>query len=156
MPNRVRKLTIARSVSRTISRRRTPTLPPLTIKGRTISFLIAGGGCFNDFSTRAELIIDDKVAFVSNFLLYTLSSCSTLDVISENPYHACICSCLQVVRKETGGCSETMTRKTWDVKAFIGQRARVKLVDSSSDHWGHINFDDLKGDISCEDYIKGS
>lgn len=57
---------------------------------------------------------------------------------------------LQVVRKESGNCGETMNRKTWDVAAFIGQRARVRLVDVSSDSWGHINFDDLKGDITCD------
>ena len=55
----------------------------------------------------------------------------------------------QVVHKDTGKCTETMTRKTWDVGSFVGQRARVKLVDFSSDAWGHINFDDLRGDISC-------
>ena len=43
-----------------------------------------------------------------------------------------------------------MTRTFWDVAAFIGQRARVKLIDFSSDDWGHINFDDLRGDMSCE------
>jgi len=42
-----------------------------------------------------------------------------------------------------------MTRKTWGVGAFVGQRARVKLVDVSSGGWGHINFDDLKGDMNC-------
>ena len=55
----------------------------------------------------------------------------------------------QVVHKDTGNCTETMTRKTWDVGSFVGQRARLKLVDFSSDAWGHINFDDLRGDISC-------
>ena len=43
-----------------------------------------------------------------------------------------------------------MIRKYWDVGAYIGQIARVRLIDSSTDRWGHINFDDLKGDISCE------
>lgn len=57
---------------------------------------------------------------------------------------------MQVVRKETGKCSETMAYRTWDVAVFIGKRARIKLVDVSSDAWGHINFDDVKGDISCE------
>ncbi|KAL9978356.1 hypothetical protein ACROYT_G015857 [Oculina patagonica] len=55
----------------------------------------------------------------------------------------------KVVKQDTGKCHETMTRKTWDVTAFVGQRARVKLVDFSSGSWGHINFDDLEGDISC-------
>ena len=56
---------------------------------------------------------------------------------------------LQVVKTATGACSETMTRKIWDVKSYVGQIARVKLVDSSSGWWMHINFDDLKGDIRC-------
>ncbi|XP_020629851.1 uncharacterized protein LOC110066931, partial [Orbicella faveolata] len=56
-----------------------------------------------------------------------------------------------VVRKASSRfCTEGMTRTFWDVAAFIGQRARVKLVDFSSDDWGHINFDDLRGDMSCE------
>jgi len=56
-----------------------------------------------------------------------------------------------VVRKASSRfCTEEMTRTFWDVAAFIGQRARVKLIDFSSDDWGHINFDDLRGDMSCE------
>ena len=57
---------------------------------------------------------------------------------------------LQAVRNETGYCNESMTRKTWDVAAFIGQRACVRLIDVSLGSWGHINFDDLKGDITCD------
>ena len=56
----------------------------------------------------------------------------------------------QAVFKETGKCTETMTSKTWHVGTFVGQRARVRLIDFSSGGWGHINFDDLRGDISCE------
>lgn len=57
---------------------------------------------------------------------------------------------LQAVRQATGNCHETMTRKTWDVAAFVAQLARVRLVDVSSGAWGHINFDDLKGELSCQ------
>ena len=61
---------------------------------------------------------------------------------------------MQVVRKETAGsCSETMYRKSWDVKEFIGQYAQVRLVDERSGSWGHINFDDLRGDIVCPHYL---
>ncbi|KAL9969832.1 hypothetical protein ACROYT_G022098 [Oculina patagonica] len=55
----------------------------------------------------------------------------------------------QVVRNETGNCWETMYRKSWDVQEYIGQHACVRLVDDSSGGWGHINFDDLKGNIVC-------
>ena len=43
-----------------------------------------------------------------------------------------------------------MYRKSWDVQDLIGQNARVRLIDASSSNWGHINFDDLKGDIVCD------
>ena len=50
-----------------------------------------------------------------------------------------------------------MYRKSWDVHDLIGKHARVKLVDASSSDWGHINFDDLKGDIICKkDWEKSS
>ena len=60
---------------------------------------------------------------------------------------------MQVVRNETGDCYETMYRKSWDVKEFIGQYAQVRLVDKRSGGWGHINFDDLKGDIICPHHL---
>lgn len=44
-----------------------------------------------------------------------------------------------------------MTRGSWDVQEYIGQHARVRLIDYSCGEWGHINFDDLKGDIICEE-----
>ena len=40
-----------------------------------------------------------------------------------------------------------MERKEWDVEPFIGLEVRVRLVDHTTH--GHINFDDLKGDIRC-------
>ena len=60
---------------------------------------------------------------------------------------------MQVVRTETGNCKETMYRKSWDVKEFIGQYAQVRLVDERDCCWGHINFDDLKGDIICPHHL---
>ena len=62
---------------------------------------------------------------------------------------------LQVVKTATGAsvgdpCTETMLRRTWDVEAYVGQRAQVRLVDDSSASWGHINFDDLRGEITCD------
>ena len=44
-----------------------------------------------------------------------------------------------------------MYRKSWDVQDFTDQHARVRLVDETPGEWGHINFDDLKGDIICEE-----
>lgn len=55
----------------------------------------------------------------------------------------------QVVRNATGNCHETMTRKFWHVGDLLGHFAQVRLVDFSTEGWGHINFDDMKGDIIC-------
>ncbi|CAH3194307.1 unnamed protein product [Porites evermanni] len=55
----------------------------------------------------------------------------------------------QVVRRATGKCTETMSRESWDVHEYVGQLARLRLVDATSGGWGHINFDDMKGDIDC-------
>lgn len=52
-----------------------------------------------------------------------------------------------VVKKETGRCFESMTRRYWDVSAYQGKEAKVRLVDLATGPWGHINFDDLTGDF---------
>ena len=57
-----------------------------------------------------------------------------------------------MVARAKGTCRETMVRKYWDVGDYIGQTARVRLYDFYSGNGGHINFDDLKGDIICEEH----
>ena len=44
---------------------------------------------------------------------------------------------------------EWMRRVTWDISSYKGKLARIRLVDTSSGSWGHINFDDLRGDFEC-------
>ena len=43
-----------------------------------------------------------------------------------------------------------MNLKSWDVQDLIGKHAHVRLIDASSGGWGHINFDEIKGDIVCD------
>jgi len=54
-----------------------------------------------------------------------------------------------VKKAVTSKCTETMERVTWNVIEFYGQKAQIRFVDKNSGFWGHINFDDLKGDIAC-------
>ena len=75
------------------------------------------------------------------FLFFKLLSCS----LKHSFFH----SVFQVVKRATGKCHETMTREFWDVSDYVGKEAQLKLIDKSSSGWGHINFDDLRGDISC-------
>ena len=54
----------------------------------------------------------------------------------------------QVVRKAFADeCRENLRRREWDVRQFKNQVGQVRLVDASRK--GHINFDDLWGDFTC-------
>lgn len=44
----------------------------------------------------------------------------------------------------TGSDSDTMRRITWDLTPHAGRRGRIRIVDASSDDWGHINVDDIR------------
>ena len=44
----------------------------------------------------------------------------------------------------TGNDSDTMRRITWDLTPHAGRRGRIRIVDASSDDWGHINVDDIR------------
>jgi len=44
----------------------------------------------------------------------------------------------------TGNDSDTMRRVTWDLTPHAGRRGRIRIVDASSDDWGHINVDDIR------------
>jgi fructan beta-fructosidase len=47
----------------------------------------------------------------------------------------------QVVREANGQESETLNWTSWNVTEFIGQPARIKIIDQNSGGWGHINAD---------------
>ena len=53
-----------------------------------------------------------------------------------------------VVHKAAGERMDTMVKKSWNTTEHVGQTARLRLVDETSGGWGHINFDDLRGDIA--------
>ena len=44
----------------------------------------------------------------------------------------------------TGANREEMMRVRWDVRHLAGRQARVRIVDSASGPWGHINADDFR------------
>ena len=55
----------------------------------------------------------------------------------------------QVVRKAFADeCQgEYLRRREWDVRQFKNQVGQIRLVDASRK--GHINFDDMWGDFTC-------
>ena len=51
----------------------------------------------------------------------------------------------KVVRnKRTKECDEAMKEESWNVTDYAGKNAQLRLVDHSSGHFGHINFDHLQ------------
>ncbi len=68
----------------------------------------------SEFATRVELVVIDPVEGETRVL------------------HA------------TGTDSDTMQRIMWDLTPFAGRRGRIRIVDASSDDWGHINVDDIR------------
>ena len=48
------------------------------------------------------------------------------------------------LKRETGINSEYMTKRYWDVSGFKGQQVYLKIVDSHTGGWGHINVDDIR------------
>ncbi|KFY21445.1 hypothetical protein V491_02988 [Pseudogymnoascus sp. VKM F-3775] len=49
----------------------------------------------------------------------------------------------RVVRTATGANDERLSEQSWDVTEFIGQTAVIKIVDSLTGGWGHINVDEI-------------
>jgi len=47
------------------------------------------------------------------------------------------------IYRETGRNSETMQWRYWDVRKLHRQRVYLKIVDSGTGEWGHINVDDI-------------
>ncbi len=47
----------------------------------------------------------------------------------------------QVVRSATGRDDEFLTTVTFDLGEFLGQRARIQLVDAETGGWGHVTAD---------------
>lgn len=45
---------------------------------------------------------------------------------------------------EMGKNSETLERITWDLHSYAGRLGRIRVVDVSSDLWGHINADEFR------------
>lgn len=50
----------------------------------------------------------------------------------------------KVVRTATGKNSEWLQRVDWDVSELVNREARIEVVDSKSNPWGHILLDDVR------------
>lgn len=49
----------------------------------------------------------------------------------------------RIERTATGGQSEVLVQREWDVRALRGRTARIELLDDSDSGWGHLIFDEF-------------
>lgn len=62
----------------------------------------------------------------------------------------------QVVKTSTGLNEDIMKWRSWNVSSFVGQTARIEVVDSATGAWGHINIDHIiQSDVPLEDINYG-
>jgi beta-lactam-binding protein with PASTA domain len=56
---------------------------------------------------------------------------------------------------QSGKDSDTMERVTWDLRPYAGRIGRIRIVDASSQEWGHINVDDFRfeGNVAVPDVV---
>ncbi len=87
-----------------------------TIPAGKLSFLVGGG---SSFETRVELVIVERDAIEN--------------VNTEKP-----------VKYASGRNSETMQKVIWDISPYAGKTGQIRIVDASSEGWGHINADDFR------------
>jgi fructan beta-fructosidase len=59
--------------------------------------------------------------------------------------HTCLNLLIQgkVVKSATGWRSDRLMPTSWDVSRWLGQTARIQIVDEASGDWGHINVADI-------------
>ena len=55
------------------------------------------------------------------------------------------------VASASGRNSETMQAITWDLAKWTGRQGRIRIVDTSSGPWGHINVDDFRFGVPRRD-----
>lgn len=49
----------------------------------------------------------------------------------------------KIVHSVTGRNEETLRWRGWDVRGFRGKKARIRIVDTKSGDWGHLNIDSI-------------
>jgi beta-lactam-binding protein with PASTA domain len=57
---------------------------------------------------------------------------------------------MEMVNAASGRNSETMQRVSWDLSPHVGKTGRIRIVDYSSEPWGHINADDFRFETPVE------
>ena len=119
----------------------TLTSDPFVIGGSEMSFLI-GGGCEKEY-VRVELIVDGEQFVFAHPDAPFRSDRLRKDVRAST------------VLQATGECHEAMTRVVWDVSDWRGRTAQLRLVDQSSEKWGHINVDDVRFGWGSKDGTHG-
>lgn len=63
--------------------------------------------------------------------------------------HACLDLLVggRIVKSATGRNSDKLIAASWDVKAYLGEKATIRIVDEASGRWGHVNVERI---LQCD------
>ncbi len=97
---------------------------------------VAGGYVNGDFATGT--LTSPTFTITQNCINFLISG-------GNHPNKTCINLIVggQVVRSATGRNSELLKWSGWDVSAYKGQSAQIKIVDTETGGWGHVNVDHI-------------
>lgn len=114
----------------------TLTSEQFTINHSSLSFLIGGGNDFNRL--RVELLVKigpgDPEPPQGPIRLFGIGE--IVRFADGTRYF--------VATHSTGRNTEVMRREVWDVSTFRGRYARIRIKDTATGPWGHINVDDFE------------
>lgn len=63
--------------------------------------------------------------------------------MGEDTYIELVVDGKSVIKSRSIFESESLNRLAWDVKAYKGQKAQIRIVDNARGSWGHILIDDI-------------
>jgi hypothetical protein len=105
---------------------------PFTLRRAFVHFLIGGGADMNQ--VRAELLVELRPGEIPPPM--RADGVGGMIRLDDGDY---------TVRVSAAGRDEeAMRRVAWDVRADIGRKARIFIIDNASGPWGHINVDDFQ------------
>lgn len=92
----------------------------------------------------------DEATVVLESPVFTLKS-NTISLLVGGGSHADACYVAlyraadnSEIARETGIDSERMVRRYWDTAKYRGEQVYIRIVDTHTGGWGHINVDDIR------------
>ncbi|HKJ32502.1 MAG TPA: GH32 C-terminal domain-containing protein, partial [Balneolales bacterium] len=112
-----------------------------TLHGQNPVFGYLGGGFIDSFhkgDTSTGTMLSPGFKISKSYLTFKIGG-------GDHPGKTCVNLLIngKVVKTKTGSNAETLKWSSWNVKKYLGKKARIQIVDNSKKGWGHINIDHI-------------